>query len=139
MYLIDTDILSALRKRQRAPGLETWIAAQRTSNLFVSVVSIGEIERDITLKRVQDPDFAALLMAWLDRVLAIYGSRILPFDLGSSRRWGQLSAAIGNHGADLQIAATALEHGLTVVTRNVRHYVPSGVAIFDPFNSPTNQ
>ena len=65
--------------------------------------------------------------------------RILPFDLGSSRRWGQLSAAIGNHGADLQIAATALEHGLTVVTRNVRHYVPSGVAIFDPFSSPTER
>ena len=82
MYLIDTDILSALRKRQRAPGLETWIAAQRTSDLFVSVVSIGEIERDITLKRVQDPDFAASLMAWLDRVLAIYGSRILPFASG---------------------------------------------------------
>ncbi len=139
MYLIDTDILSALRKRQRAPGLETWITAQRTSNLFISVVSIGEIERGIALKRVQDPDFAALLVAWLDRVLAIYGDRILPFDLGSSRRWGQLSAAIGNHGADLQIAATALEHGLTVVTRNVRHYAPSGVAIFDPFSSPTER
>ncbi|MET0939815.1 MAG: type II toxin-antitoxin system VapC family toxin [Mesorhizobium sp.] len=135
MYVIDTDVLSALRKRQRAPRLETWIAAQRTSDLFISVVSVGEIERGIALKSVQDPDFATQLSVWLDRLLAMYGNRILPFDLGSSRRWGQLSAAIGNHSADLQIAATALEHGLTVVTRNVRHFSSSGVAVLDPFSS----
>jgi toxin FitB len=135
MYLIDTDVLSALRKRQRALRLETWIAGQRTSDLFLSVVSIGEIERGIALKRTKDPDFAELLTAWLDRVLTLYGGRILSFDLGSSRRWGQLSAAIGNQGADdLQIAATALEHGLTVVTRNVRHYAVTGVSILNPFN-----
>jgi predicted nucleic acid-binding protein len=136
MYLIDTDVLSALRKRQRAPGLEAWITGQRTSDLFVSVVSIGEIERGIALKRTKNPDFAESLMIWLDRVLALYGSRILPFDLEASRRWGQLSAAIGNHSADLQIAATALQHGLTVVTRNVRHYASTGVLVLDPFSSP---
>lgn len=139
MYLIDTDVLSALRKRHRAPELESWIAGQRTSDLFLSVVSIGEIERGIALTRPKDNEFAELLMAWLDRVLALYDSRILPFDLGSSRRWGQLSAAIGNQSADLQIAATALEHGLTVVTRNVRHYESTGVTVLDPFHSLTGK
>lgn len=139
MYLIDTDVLSALRKRERVPGVEAWIAAQRSSDLFISVVSIGEIERGIALQRAKDADFAELLAKWLDRVLAVYDNRILSFDLGSSRRWGQLSAAIGNQSADLQIAATALEHGLTVVTRNVRHYESTGVPVLDPFRSPTGE
>lgn len=139
MYLIDTDVLSALRRRHRTPELEAWIASQRTSDLFLSVVSIGEIECGIALQRTKDANFAELLAKWLDRVLAVYENRILSFDLGSSRRWGQLSAAIGNQNADLQIAATALEHGLTVVTRNVRHYESTGVSVLDPFRSPAGE
>jgi len=65
--------------------------------------------------------------------LTLYGERILPFDLRASRRWGALSATLGNDSADLMIAATALEHGLTVVTRNVSDFEPSGVAVLDPF------
>jgi predicted nucleic acid-binding protein len=68
-------------------------------------------------------------------VLVLYGERILPFDLQAARRWGQLSAALGNDGADLMISATALEHGLTVVTRNVSDFEPSGVPILNPFNT----
>jgi predicted nucleic acid-binding protein len=136
MFLIDTDVLSALGKRRRHANVEAWIARRRTSDLFVSVVSIGEIERGIALQRRRNPDFAAALAAWLDRVLAANGDRILPFDLASARRWGQLSAAIGSDSADLQIAATALEHGLTVVTRNVSHFAPTGVALINPFDPP---
>jgi toxin FitB len=65
--------------------------------------------------------------------LALYGERILPFDLQTARRWGALSAALGNRSADLMIAATALEHGLTVVTRNVSDFEPTGVPVLDPF------
>ena len=72
--------------------------------------------------------------AWLDRVLVLYGERILPFDLRTARRWGALSAALGNDGADLMIAATALEHGLTVVTHNVSDFEPTRVAVLDPFS-----
>jgi len=72
--------------------------------------------------------------AWLDRALALYGERILPFDLRTARRWGALSAAPGKNSADLMIAATALEHGLTVVTRNVSDFEPAGVAVLDPFS-----
>ena len=133
MYLIDTVVLSELRKPQRDALLASWVERQRTTDLFVSVITIGEIERGIAQQRARDPDFAAALAAWLDRVLALYGERILPFDLQVARRWGQLSAALGNDSADLMISATALEHGLTVVTRNVSDFEPTGVATLNPF------
>jgi toxin FitB len=133
MFLIDTDVLSALAKRRRNANVEAWIGKQRAGELFVSVVSIGEIERGIARQRHNNPDFVVALAHWLDQVLTAYGDHILPFDLASARRWGQLSAAIGNQGADLQIAATALEHGLTVVTRNVSDFTPTGVPVLNPF------
>jgi len=136
MFLVDTDVLSALTKRRRHPNVEAWIGHQRTSNLFVSVISIGAIERGIALQRLKDRDFAAMLAMWLDQVLQVYGDRVLPFDLSSASRWGQLSAALGHHGADLQIAATAFERGLIVVTRNVSHFEPAGVQVLDPFIPP---
>ena len=70
--------------------------------------------------------------AWLDSVLRLYGERILAIDLSTARRWGRLSQELGHHGADLMIAATALERGLTVVTRNFRHFEPTGVEVLDP-------
>jgi toxin FitB len=135
MFLIDTVVLSELRKRKRDPGVVAWIERQRESDLFVSAVTIGEIERGIALQRAKDRSFAEALALWLDKVLAVYSDRILPFELSSARRWGQLSAAIGNDGADLMITATALEHGLTVVTRNVVHFKPTGVPTVDPFGT----
>ncbi len=136
MFLLDTDVLSALRKRQRDACVVAWVERQRTADLFVSVVSIGEIERGIAMQHAKDPGFAGAVAAWLDRVLTLYGDRILPFELHVARRWGQLSAAIGNDSADLMIAATALEHGLTVVTRNVAHFEPTGVPTLNPFGPP---
>ena len=138
MYLIDTVVLSELRKPQRDARLAAWIERQRTTDLFVSVVTIGEIERGIARQRTTEPDFAVALAVWLDRVLALYGERILSFDLQVARRWGQLSAALGNDSADLMISATALEHGLTVVTRNVSDFEPTGVATLNPFGSRTS-
>ena len=70
---------------------------------------------------------------WLDRLLDWYGERVLPVDSATARRWGRLSATLGHEGADLLIAATALEHGLTVVTRNVRHFEPTGVPVVGSF------
>jgi predicted nucleic acid-binding protein len=133
MFLIDTVALSELRRRQRNPSVVAWFERQRTTDLFLSVVTIGEIERGIARQRATDPDFAPVLAAWLDRVLALYGERVLPFDLRTARRWGLLSALLGNDSADLMIAATALEHGLTVVTRNVSDFAPTGAAVLDPF------
>ena len=132
MFLIDTDVLSALRRRERSPGLVEWISGQRTTDLYLSVVSVGEVECGIVRQQRDNPVFARELALWLDRVLALYGDRILPVDLSAARRWGRLSGVIGHEGADLLIAATAIEHGLTVVTRNVRHFEPTGVPVLDP-------
>ena len=134
MFLIDTMVLSELRLRQRDPGVVAWISGQRPEDCFLSVVSIGEIERGIARKRISDAGFAQQLAGWLDQLLRLYGDRLLPVDVGVARRWGQLSAAIGHEGADMLIAATALERGLTVVTRNLRHFEPTGVAIINPWH-----
>ena len=132
MFLVDTDLLSALRRRERHPAIVRWVEGQRTTDLHISVMTVREIERGITQQQRHNPAFARDLAVWLDRVLAWYGDRILPVDAATARRWGQLSAALGNDSADLLIAATALEHGLTVVTRNVRHFAPTGVPVLDP-------
>jgi len=133
VFLIDTIVLSELRRRQRDPGVVAWISRQRPEHCFLSVVSIGEIERGIARKRTSDAGFAQQLAGWLDQLLRLYGDRLLPVDVGVARRWSLLSAEIGHHGADLLIAATALERGLTVVTRNLRHFAPTGVAIINPW------
>jgi predicted nucleic acid-binding protein len=141
MFLLDTVIISELRKplRQRNPNLVKWIEAVSSQDLFVSVVTIGEIERGIERQRQLDPQFAASLAAWLDLVLRTYEGRILPVDIAVARRWGRLSHQIGNKGLDLAIAATALEHGLTVVTRNVADFERIGVSVLDPFSSRTRR
>ena len=133
MFLIDTDVLSALRRRGRSPDVVQWISDRRTTDLYLSVVSVSEVERGIVRRRRRDPVFAQVLAAWLDGVLALYGERILAVDLSTARRWGRLSGTLGHESADLLIAATALEHGLTVVTRNVRHFEPTGVPVLNPF------
>ena len=127
--------MAELRKLKRDTRLTSWIDRQPTSDLFISVLTVGEIERGIVRRRARDADFATALAAWLDRVLSLYGERVLPFDLQVARRWGRLSAALGNDSADLMIAATALEHGLTVVTRNVSDFEPTGVETYNPFNA----
>ena len=132
MFLLDTDVLSALRRRDRNPGVVRWVESQRTADLHISVVTVGEIERGITQQQRENPSFARDLGVWLDRVLSLYSDRVLPVDTATARRWGQLSATLGHDGADLLIAATAIEHGLTVVTRNVRHFEPTGVAVLNP-------
>ena len=91
MFLIDTDVLSALRKRKRHPEIAQWIEKQRSADLYLSVVSVGEIERGIERQQRRDPVQAHALAAWLDSVLALYGERILAVDLSAARRWGRLS------------------------------------------------
>jgi hypothetical protein len=134
MFLVDTDVLSALGKRRRDANVETWIAGRRDDELYISVISVGEIERGIALQRQRDPEFAARLEKWLERLLAIHGERVLAFDLAAARGWGALSAQIGHGGADLQIAATAITRGLTVATRNGAHFAPTMVPVVNPFD-----
>ena len=134
IFLLDTVVLSELRKAKPARKVVQWFKAQKTESLFISVVSVGEIERGIERARKTDAEFAAALEQWLETLLSVYADRLLPVSANAARLWGKLSAKIGYDGADLLIAATALSHGATVVTRNVKHFVPTGVQVFNPFD-----
>ena len=134
MFLLDTVIISELRKRQADKGVLGWVSVQQESQLFLSVVTLGEIERGIEKRRKADPVFADELAAWLESLVHLYADRILPVTPSVARRWGRLSAQIGHESADLLIAATALSHGLTVVTRNTAYFAPTGVGLINPFS-----
>lgn len=137
MFLLDTDVLSELRKRKCNTGVTKWFAKIQDSELYLSVITLAEIERGIARQRTADPVFARDLAAWLQLTLRAYGDRILPLTANIARRWGRLSADIGNTGLDLAIAATAIEHGLTVVTGNTKHYQPTGAELLNPFAART--
>ena len=139
MYLLDTDILSEVRKRKRDANVVAWIELVAPGDLFLSAVTVFEIERGIEQRRRDDPAFAHDLAEWLDATLRLYGDRVLPLTINIARRWGRLSAQVGNKNLDLAIAATALEHGLTVVSRNVAHFAPTGVATANPFEAKTRR
>ena len=135
MFLLDTVIVSELRKRQADRGVLGWVSVQQESQLYLSVVTLGEIERGIEKRRKADPVFADELVSWLESLVHLYADRILPVTPSVARHWGRLSAQIGHESADLLIAATALSHGLTVVTRNTAHFAPTGVSLINPFSS----
>lgn len=135
MYLLDTDVLSELRKRKRNPNVVKWIGAVTESDLHLSAITVAEIERGIERQKKPDPAFANDLAAWLEFTLRAFGERILPITVNIARRWGRLSAQIGNTELDLAIAATALEHGLTVVTGNTKHFQRTGAKLLNPFDS----
>jgi predicted nucleic acid-binding protein len=135
MYLLDTVVLSELRKWRRDPSLVNWLEHVRPTDVYLSVVTIGEVEKGIAKQQRRDPAFAERLAGWLDGVLRYYARRILAIDLSIARRWGRLADAHGRGGADLLIAATAIEHGLAVVTRNVRHFEGTGVSLVNPFRT----
>ncbi len=133
MFLLDTVIVSELRKKKPDAGVLRWVSKQQDDRMYLSVVTLGEIERGIEKRRKTDPGFADELAAWLESLTRLYADRILPITPGIARRWGRLSAQLGHDGADLLIAATALSHGLTVATRNTGHFEPAGVNVINPF------
>lgn len=139
MYLVDTNIISARAPSRLAPPeIVTWIDA-RSAALFLSAVTVAEIKDGIVrLRREGATRKRADLRAWLETVLHLYGDRILAFDTPAARIAGGLSDRARGQGqapglGDIIIAATARLHGLTILSRNVRHFAPLGVPVFDPF------
>jgi predicted nucleic acid-binding protein len=135
MYLLDTMVISEEAKRRPNENVTSWLRRTESNLLFVSVVSIGEIERGIARQRRQDPQFARRLDGWLHRTERRFADRLLPIDLSAAKLWGQLWDRLGFNGPDLLIAATARRHDLIVVTRNVRHFEHTGVEVQDPYLS----
>ena len=133
MYILDTNVISAVRRPDRAPQVAAWLRGKAEQDLFLSVITLGEVERGIRQQEIRDPAFANDLRTWLDRTVLLFSDRLLAFEAEDARIWGRLSAEIGHDGADLMIAASALRHGAVVVTGNVSDFAPTGVAIENPF------
>ena len=139
MYLVDTNVISAAApSRPVSPALVEWLDAHSAA-LFTSAVTVAEIQDGIArLGRDGAKRKSADLTAWLDTVLHLYGDRILAFDAATARIAGAMSDRARGLGhapglADIIIAATAQHRGLTVLSRNLRHLEPLGVAVVDPF------
>ena len=132
MYLLDTNVVSELRRARPHGGVVAWIQGVNDSDLYLSAVSIGEIQAGIEVTRDQDPAKAAEIEAWLDQVADSYN--VLPMDARASRAWAQLMhRQTDDLLEDAMIAATARLNGLTVVTRNVRDFIVFGVQTLNPF------
>jgi predicted nucleic acid-binding protein len=132
-YLLDTCVLSELRKPKAHPGVIAWLAGLQPEEAFLSVLTLGEIRRGIELRRPKDQAAARVLERWLLGLEAHYADRILPITASIADRWGRLSPTQPLPVTDGLIAATALEHRLTVVTRNTEDFTRSGVNLLDPF------
>ena len=136
-FLLDTNVPSEFTRMRPNPNVLAWVDAQPLNSLFCSVVSLGEIRKGIAL---QAPGRRrAQLETWLEIDLhLLFGNRILPVTLPIADRWGELAASRQNAGRPLhvpdgQIAATALEHGLTLVTRNEKDFIDLDLPIFNPW------
>lgn len=132
MILLDTMVLSEIRKSRPSPKVMTWLKAQREDQLFISVISLGEIARGIEKARKTDPEFAQALAQWLETLQRLYADRILPITPPIARLWGEWSARLRHDGADLLIAATAQAHRLQMTTRNVKHFSLLPIDLINP-------
>lgn len=134
MYLLDTNVVSELRKGPRADGnLLSWFARQPDESLFLSVLVLGEIRRGIESIAQRDKATASALEAWMIRLAGAYEQRILPITREIANTWGRMNVPDPLPVIDSLLAATAQVHGLTLVTRNAKDVARTGVLVINPF------
>ncbi|HKO09756.1 MAG TPA: type II toxin-antitoxin system VapC family toxin [Alphaproteobacteria bacterium] len=135
-FLLDTNVVSETRKVRADSGVIAFLSAADAAGLFLSVLTLGELRKGVEAKRRSDPVAADRLGAWVDGIETTFADRVLPVDAAIARRWGELSAGRSLPVIDTLIAATAIGHGLTLVTRNTRDLRSTGVALLDPWQAP---
>lgn len=134
-YLLDTNVVSELRKGERAePSVSNWFDGLADQEIHLSVLTIGEIRRGVESVRRRDPDAAAALDSWLSRLSEAHRHRILPVDRAVAEEWGRMNVPDPLPVVDGLLAATARVVGLTLVTRNVADVETTGVELLDPFS-----
>jgi predicted nucleic acid-binding protein len=132
MFLLDTNIVSELRKPRPHGAVVAWIEGVGDTDLHLSAVTLGEIQAGVELTREQDPNKATIIETWLEQVVATYN--VLPMDVPTFRRWAKLMHRQSDTvNEDAMIAATAIVHKLTVVTRNTRDFERFQVPLLNPF------
>jgi predicted nucleic acid-binding protein len=133
-FLVDTNVVSELRKGHRANAkVRDWLRSVDDAALHLSVLVIGELRQGVERLRRRDPPAAANLDRWLHELVRSYADRVLPVDAEVAERWGRLNVPDPVSAVDGLLAATALVHSLTLVTRNVRDIQRTGVRHLDPF------
>ncbi len=137
MYLVDTNVISEIRKKSKAnTGVRAFFsrAAQQKTRLFISVITIGELRRGVEMIRYRgDSRQADKLEKWLVTIINEYSENILDFTEAEAQVWGRLRVPNYENALDKQIAATALTNSLTVVSRNVDDFIGTGVKLINPF------
>lgn len=136
MFLLDTNVISELRKPKANHGVKAWAHGIAPTSLFLSAITVLELETGILRVERHDPDQGTLLRNWLERrVLPAFAGRILAIDSAVALRCAQLHVPDRSNECDALIAATALVHGLTVVTRNVADFEACGVRLLNPWKN----
>ncbi len=136
MFLLDTNVISELRqgKSNQSAEVRNWAAQHRASTLYLSAINILELEKGILLLERRTPPQGAALRVWLSGVRAAFAGRILPFTEQAASLCAALHVPDSRSERDAMIAATALEHGFTVATRNTQDFVNTGVQLMNPWN-----
>lgn len=134
MLILNIDILWALRRPDQQPRMIQWLAQQRDENLFLSVITVGELEQAVVRQEGLNQSLARDLREWIGRTITLFSDRLLPIGSTEAQVWGQLSARLGHSSAGLLIAATALAQQGAVVTGDITGFKPTGCKIIDPFS-----
>ena len=132
-FLLDTNIVSELRKKSPDPGVVEWLRTVRSAQLYLSVLVVGEIRQGTERLAARDPERAAAIDDWCRRLVRGYSDRIVPVSLEIAETWGRLNASGPLPLADGLMAATALVHDWTFVTRNTADVVRTGARLLNPF------
>ena len=132
-YLLDTNVLSETRKKKADAGVIAFLQAAEASTLYISVLTLGELRKGVAKKKREDAEMAKRLADWVDGLEYSFADRILSVDAATARLWGDWSSERPRPVVDTLLAATAVLHGLTLVTRNIRDVRGIAVKLLDPW------
>jgi toxin FitB len=133
-FLLDTNVVSEIRKQAADPGVVSWFASVPADGLFLSVLAVGEIRQGVERLARRDPTQAEIYERWLTELIDSYGDRLVPITESVAQAWGRLNALDPIPVVDGLMAATALVHDWTLVTRNVGDVRSTGVRLLNPFS-----